>query len=294
MATVLAWRAFSGTRKDGTKVYGIIPQFDGSTFADTNCGAASEAMRVSSQQKGVRPSKGNPWFPTGRSIRLETGDEKGGLMPSQTTAASSREYGVSAASPRISTWTSVISRSWAGYAVDLCISYGPIAAAGKSGSPGFVGSHRVVIVGIRNWGTGLQLLVADPLYDGRRAGIPMGPQWIASSVMKRAAGNLLIDGRSTLTASRGEGMAYYVPSLTRVAPSSTGWRFSVSAQTFWAYRVVDGKIQSRVAKTTGGFSGSCTEPDVYPWAGRGDYTLVKVTSGAYSGIYIARKFAKEV
>ena len=94
MTIYYAWRKFSGRRADGTIIAGIIPQLDGircpihpAGHGGGNCGAASEAERIVSQQKGVRPGKGTPWQPTGASIRRETGDHSGGLMPSQTTAA---------------------------------------------------------------------------------------------------------------------------------------------------------------------------------------------------------------
>ena len=85
MTVIRAYGLFKGRRADGTIVTGIIPQMDGSAHASANCGCASEAMRIVSQQKGVRPGKGSPWQPSGASIRRETGDQSGGTNPGQTT-----------------------------------------------------------------------------------------------------------------------------------------------------------------------------------------------------------------
>jgi hypothetical protein len=221
MSTMYASRAgIQGRRRDGTLVKGIIPQFDGSTYAASNCGACAEASRVVSQQKNVRPSKGSPWPPTGASIRRETGDTSGGLNPTQTTLASEREYGVNAASPRIDNWTNIPSLLWKGYAVDLLLAYGPIDDY-RSGSPGFRGNHRFLLGGITDEGIdrGLSL---DSLYDGRRSGIPLGPQWIPLSILRLAAGRLDLGGGTTINERYGYGKAYYIPSLTRIAPPSSG------------------------------------------------------------------------
>ena len=217
MTTVYASRTgIQGKRRDGTLVKGIIPQFDGSTFAATNCGACAEASRVVSQQKGRRPSRGTPWPPTGASIRRETGDTSGGLNPSQTTRASENEYGVNAAAPRIDRWANVPALLWDGYAVDLLLAYGPVDDY-RSGSPGFRGNHRILLAGIRDDGTD-RALSLDSLYDGRRSGIPLGPQWIPLSILRVAAGKLDLGGGTTINARYGLGKAYYVPSLTKLDP----------------------------------------------------------------------------
>jgi len=298
MAIMKAWGAFKGRRADGTIVYGIIPQMDGSDFAATNCGAASEAMRVVSQRKGIRPSAGSPWFPTGASIRRETGDRIGGLNPSQTTAASEREYGVPHASPRIDPWPNVTSRLWAGYAVDLLVSYGPINDANLGGSPGFRGNHRLVLVGIRSvTGGGTQVLSADPLYDGRRSGIWQGQRWISTSIMRQAAGKLDLGGGTTVDARYGPGYAYFVPSLTHTTTKK--YRAVVPEGTYMRYWVSNGIIVGRSGKATGGFSADCTAPQYYPVKDGanvpgGNFRLVQLTSGSRDKQWINAKYAKEV
>jgi hypothetical protein len=297
MTTIYASRTgIKGRRRDGTMVYGVIPQFDGSTYAGTNCGACSEAARVVSQQKGIRPSKGSPWPPTGASIRRETGDTSGGLNPYQTTRASYNEYGVAHATPRIAAKSIVIDKLNAGYAVDLLIAYGPIDDY-LSGSPGFRGNHRIVLVG-RNTDT-RKLFDSDSLYDGRRSGIPMGPRWIPASVIFEAASKLDLGGGTRLSSKYGYDDAYYIPSLTRLTQKK--YRAVVPPDTrFGVYDISNGWIVDRDLYRTGGFSADCTPPQNYRTAPnatdvpQGTYSLVKLTSGGRAGKYIRAKFAREV
>lgn len=220
MKSVYGFPGVRGRRADGEMVEDIVPQFDGSPYGAGNCGACGEAHRVIAQQLGRRPSKGTPWYPTGASIRRETGDTSGGLMPSQTRAATYREYGIVSASARVAGIDDVAALLWDGYTVDLLLRYGPIADAGFSGSPGFRGNHRYCLSGIRTTDAGvLQLRCADSLYDGRRAGIPRGPKWINASVIWKAAGALEMTPGHTLAAQYGPGHAYYIPSLTRYIPA---------------------------------------------------------------------------
>lgn len=297
MAIVYASRTgIKGRRKDGTMVYGVVPQFDGSTYAGTNCGACSEAARLVSQTKNSRPSKGSPWPPTGASIRRETGDTSGGLTPAQTTTASYREYGVAHAEPRIAAKSIVRDKAAAGYAVDILVAYGPIDDY-MSGSPGFRGNHREVIVGT-NTDT-RKFLMSDSLYDGRRSGIPLGPRWIPWSVVFDAASRLDLGGGVRLSSKYGYDDAFYVPSLTRLDQKK--YRAVVPPDTrFGSYDIVNGLIVDRDLRTTGGFSADCTPPQNYRTSSNatdvphGTYSLVRLTSGGRAGMYIRAKFAREV
>ncbi len=291
MITYASRAGIKGKRKDGVTVYGVIPQFDGSTYAASNCGACSEGARVVSQTKNVRPSQGSPWPPTGASIRRETGDTSGGLNPGQTTAASYREYGVPHSAPRIGSKQFLLDKLSDGYAVDLLVAYGPIDDY-LSGSPGFRGNHRLVLIG-RNTDT-RKLFDSDSLYDGRRAGIPMGPRWIPQSVLMAAASALDLGGGTRLSTRYGYDDAYYIPSLTRI--DQRKYRAVVPKGKYGAYYVVNGVIKHRTMYSTGGFSADCTAPQSYPVADGanvpgGTFRLVKLTSGNHEGRYINAKFA---
>jgi hypothetical protein len=193
MTEVRAFDDFSGRRADGTLIRGLVPQFDGSPRAADNCAGASEAGRCIRNQQGKRPAVGSPWPPTGASVRLATGDTSGGMTPSQTTSATKRVYGIPN-DVRIVDWSEVTEWLRKGGSCVVLIGYRPISDAGKSGSPGFVGNHSVEFSGIRGTGSDIQFLDADPLYDGRRSGIPKGPQWISVALAKKAAGALVISG----------------------------------------------------------------------------------------------------
>lgn len=202
-----AYLAFSGRRADGTRVAGVIPQLDGSTYASGNCGPGAEAHRDLVHMQGKRPATEYPWPPTGASIRKGTGDTSGGTTPYQTTAVSRREYGI----PRdIRVVSMDEAAEWLSKrgSLNLLIKYAAVSDAGYSGSPGFRGSHIVPLAGWRDLQPGVQFLDCDSLYDGRRAGIPMGPHWIPATVLTRAAGDLdLGDGATTVRAEYGPNMA---------------------------------------------------------------------------------------
>lgn len=191
MTEVRAFADFSGRRADGELVRGLIPQLDGTSRQGDNCAAASEADRAIRNQQGKRPAKGSPWQPTGASIRAASTDRSGGMTPRETTDVTERVYGIPN-DVRIVPFATVDEWLRKGGSVTLLYGYGPIADAGMSGSPGFRGSHSGGAAGIRSTGTALDWFMADSLYDGRRTGIPRGPQWISRRVIQEAAGELVV------------------------------------------------------------------------------------------------------
>jgi hypothetical protein len=76
-----------------------------------------------------------------------------------------------------------------GKLVHLCVDYGVLNRElhGQTGDPAFTGGHSVVIVGQRKQQGTVQWQLYDPLDDGRRAGIPTGPRWVARRVLLAAA-----------------------------------------------------------------------------------------------------------
>jgi hypothetical protein len=216
MAEYNAYNDFWGTRADGVKVKAIIPQFDGSSRAGDNCAPASEAARDIRDRQGVRPSKGSPWPPTGASIRNASSDRSGGMTPRQTAAVSLDVYGLGS-DVHIATWREIIDWLRAGGSLTLLVKYRAISAAGKSGSPGFYGSHSIPLCGIKGSGSSIYIKSGDPLYDGRRRGIPLGPQWIKLSVLRKAATDLILSGTMTM-ADKYPGKAYTSFGLRRYTP----------------------------------------------------------------------------
>lgn len=172
------------------------------------------------QQQGKRPAKGAPWYPTGASMRYESGDRSGGIMPSTLDIALNREYGIDL-DVRIATVASVREALRDRRAVGALVRYKAISDAGHSGSPGFIGNHSVDLAGILEPPSGTErVLDLDPLYDGRRAGIPKGPQWIEGSTIWRAAGDLILDDSGVTVRQRyGSGRVYAVFTSTSYVPS---------------------------------------------------------------------------
>ena len=221
-----AWHAFPDP--------GLIAQADGSPYQWQNCAPTTWAALVTSQQQGKRPAKGSPWYPSGASLRTASGDKSGGIIPSLLDYTVNRVYGIDL-EVRIATTTAVQQGLDDGLAVGILIDYSPIAAAGLSGSPGFYGNHSVPMFGTRTLPSGaIEWLDADPLYDGRRAGIPKGPKWVSRLTLIKAAGMLVLDsGGQTVSQRYGPGHLYavfttrpYVPGPTIVtsAPSTAAER----------------------------------------------------------------------
>lgn len=225
MSEVRAFADFSGKRADGQMVRGLIPQLDGSARAGDNCAAASEAGRAIRNRQGARPSRGTPWPPTGASIRAASSDRSGGMTAQGTTDVTERVYGIPN-DVRIVSFATVDEWLRKGGSVTLLYDYGPVADAGKSGSPGFRGSHSGEAVGIRTTSTGTDWLMADPLYDGRRTGIPRGPQWIKRSVIVAGAGQLALSVTPYITMARAHPGKAYCSFSTRVfTPPTTTTTF---------------------------------------------------------------------
>jgi hypothetical protein len=57
-----------------------------------------------------------------------------------------------------------------------------------SGDPAFYGMHMIFIAGIRTQDGQVQVREWDSLHDKRRPGIPDGPLWVPSAMIRRAAG----------------------------------------------------------------------------------------------------------
>ena len=275
---------------------GVIKQGDGSRYQWLNCAAATAAMHVMSERQGKRPAVVlGPWPPTGASFRAATGDTSGGLSAAQTDATANRLYGVDP-DVQVAASALVATKLRAGYGVSFSHSHGPIADAGFSGSPGFRGNHSAYTSGIG--GTGSRIIVrdCDPLFDGRRAGIPKGPQWIPWAAWVKAGELLVIGGGARMVDRYGPGKL--LVAFTRVpyrpAAAAVTLRYSVAFGdgTFYTYRVVNGVIVAgpggrkghRFSKPT---SAPCSAPRRYEWPGQTARRLVQITAGVLKGEFVA-------
>lgn len=121
-------------------------------------------------------------------------------------------------------WDDAIAALDAGYAIVVQFDHatwndGPAA----SGDPAFRGFHVVFIPRLRRRNGRVELLDYDGMFDGRRKGIPQGPQWVPAWTMKKAAEEkvrktLIADGMKPDDArKRAEGVAVFAV-VTRSTP----------------------------------------------------------------------------
>jgi hypothetical protein len=66
-----------------------------------------------------------------------------------------------------------------------------------SGDPRFMGNHSVMFLGSRETSNGIEVKSWDSLYDGRRTGIPKGPQWWPLWLVRDAAAAFAGAGKVT-------------------------------------------------------------------------------------------------
>lgn len=271
----------------------LVPQLDGSPHGGENCACATAAMHILSECQGRYPGHGNPWPPTGASFRIDSHDTVGGLLASTVDETSNREYGIDP-DFQIATGERVTAKLRAGYGATFLHDYSPISAAGKSGSPGFGGNHGSFLADIQGAYNAIQILTADPLYDGRRAGIPIGPQWINWRTIVRAA-ELLDIGSGRLIDRYGAGMLYV--GFTRVPYRPTApvlrIRYSVAfgGGSFYTYNVANGVIVPAHPRDAHQFSAPtsapCGPPRTYTWAGQTPRRLVRISNGQLADEYVA-------
>lgn len=260
----------------------LVIQGDGSRFQWENCGPACSGTHLDRDTRGASRT-------TGARVRALTGDLSGGTNLAEDDTALLRGWGPRDhmdVRPRVA-WADVLAALDRGQGVSLSASYAPISGTVWDGSPGFTANHRFFI----NERGSNGLYVYDPLADGRRAGIPKGPHWIPESIMERAAGLLMLDPETR----RRIGLGYAQVGLTR--DTEPDYRAVVTAALapayFWRYFVDSlGRITGHDKAHTGGFSATCSAPQLHGWAtaaARAKYSprsLVRLTSGSRSGWYV--------
>lgn len=271
----------------------IIPQGDGSAYQWLNCACATAAEHILSECQGKRPPGiEGAWPPNGALLRRYSGDTSGGLSAAQIDATSNRYYDVD---PDFAIVPSSKVLAWlrSGYFVTQLRWEGPIVDAGFVGSPGFRENHSSGLAGARGSGASIRIIDCNPLYDGRRAGIPQGPQLVPWRAIVRSSEQLRL-GSGRLVDRYGAGMMYVGRSRIPYRPAApvVSIRYSVvfGGGDFYIYRVANGAILSRarheaLSKPT---SAPCSAPRAYTWAGRtGRWRLVRITDGVLQGQYVA-------
>jgi hypothetical protein len=161
-------------------------QGDGSRCQWSNCNPASHAMASDRHRRGVDPKNHHSWPPVPSEIRNRISPGHcGGTDLEENDAAVQHCYEVNLAVRYNVPWETFKSLILSGRGAVVPIKYSVIAPTKFDASPGFTGTHAVY-VNERRRSDGA-FLVYDPLADGRRAGIPRGPQWWPANLLKAAA-----------------------------------------------------------------------------------------------------------
>lgn len=159
-------------------------QGDGSHCQWYNCGPASQAMAAQRHREGADPHNSHGWPPMPPEIRNAISAYCGGTSLQQNDYAAQRLYNVNMDVRYGIPWPTFQSLIISGHGAVVQIRYSVIAPTKFDSSPGFTGNHAVYVNERRS--SDGAYLVSDPLADGRRSGIPQGPQWWPASLLKAA------------------------------------------------------------------------------------------------------------
>ena len=163
-------------------------QGDGTRCQWSNCNPASHAMAADRHREGADPHNEHGWKPTPSEIRtriIQVYNDWGGTSLDENDHAVQHLYNVDMAIRYNVPWTTFRSMIISGRGAVVSIQYSVIAPTRYDASPGFTGGHAVYVNERRSYDG--RFLVYDPLADGRRAGIPKGPQWWPANLLQAAA-----------------------------------------------------------------------------------------------------------
>lgn len=185
-----------------------------------DCQTHSLSRAIMRQYNGARPAGiSGVWPPTGGFIRQVTTnpdgspDRTGGTNLGQMNQVCQHYYGFTLDVQYGMGWDAMVAEVAKGRGASLSVYYQPIAQSSFSGQSNFYGNHQVFVESVNT--TAGTMRVIDPLADGRAAGVYKGPGDYPMSLMKQAAGMLLINATTRV----GFGKCYV--GLTRVTGDVT-------------------------------------------------------------------------
>jgi hypothetical protein len=190
----------------------------GSRLGGVNCNPTAGATLVDFVTCGAKRT-------TGAAVRELTGDTEGGTFLSVVVSALRRGFDIDL-DVNTGSFDRVIKALKAGRAVSLCGSSIATVRTQFKASETFDGNHQWAVTDIRKNAAGeLELLVFDPLADGRRRGIATSPMWMPVDIVREFAGKLDLRSPAERKAKRprrplGIGRATY--GVTEVVSCSPG------------------------------------------------------------------------
>jgi hypothetical protein len=162
----------------------LLTQLGKTPCANKNCGVCCAGMAADRARKGIDPNNKYAWPPTAGDIRRQIS----GTWCRPTTLEDCKRavkalYGVDLTIryniPRANFRSLIMS----GRGAIMSIRYSVIHGTKFDASPNFYGNHGIFVNERRLGGF---YLVYDPLADGRRKGIPKGPQWWPGNLLYAA------------------------------------------------------------------------------------------------------------
>lgn len=240
------------------------PAISGYSLGWSSCTAYSAAMAGDFDTLGAKR-------PTGKQVRVLTGDTTGGLNLSQVDEALLKGWAIDLQTVYFMPWADFAKKIGAGCGAILQGGYAPIADSRFDAGRGFRGNHAIFVA--PGW------VGMDPLADGRANGVY---KYHGEAYPKA----LLLDFASKLELGHGArlGTGQVYASFTR--DNVHTWHVGFDGP-FWIYTVANGVITGRKPKQFRGPTGApCSAPRLYPWPGHGSRSLVKVTAGLLAGQYV--------
>jgi hypothetical protein len=251
------------------------PAISGYALGWSSCTAFAGAMAASFDRQVSK-------LCTGGQVRQQTGDTTGGTTLAQLALALRTRWTVDLDTRYRLSWADFAAKINAGCAAILQGGYGPIADSRFDAGRGFRGNHAIAV--IPGW------IGMDPLADGRYGTTyAYKGEAYPQSLLKAFAGKLDVTGTGSLL---GSGLVY--AAFTRDRVSNVLWKFSLGPADYTVYSVSGSLITGTRIAHTGGFSASCTAPQLYSWAGHTSQSLVRLTSGSHAGQYVRASHAHEV
>lgn len=200
---------------------------DGSRLGGVNCNPSAGATLVDLVTCGTRRT-------TGAAVRELTGDNVGGTPLKVVVAALRRGFDIDL-DVNTASFDRVIKALKAGRGVSLSGSSIATVRTRFQASESFDGNHQWAVTDIRSTAGGqLEMLVYDPLADGRRRAIATSPMWIPVDIVREFAGKLDLRSPAEKAAKRprrplGAGRATYgvtevvscVPATAKRPPTVT-------------------------------------------------------------------------